>query len=292
MASISIESLSKSFGDDPALDRVNLRIAPGEMFFLLGPSGCGKTTLLRCLAGFLAPEQGRILFGAEDVTVIPPHRRRCAMMFQGYALWPQLDVAGNEAFGLAEQRVPRAEIARRVRQALHRVQLEGPGSTNSPGANNNGWLWQGYWCCARAAFFSMNPSPTSMPACALKCAPRSGGCARSSDSPPSMSRTTKKRRSPSGIAWRSSTPAGSPNAVHPRRFIAGLSRLSWRSSWGETNLLPTKGLGKEWALWVGPRVHRICGLREGAEALELETRRPRRPPAIRPAAAPSPAFAL
>lgn len=68
MVSISIESFSKSFGAAPAFDRVNLLIAPGEIFFLLGPSGCRKTTLLRCLAGFLAPEQGRILFGKEDVT--------------------------------------------------------------------------------------------------------------------------------------------------------------------------------------------------------------------------------
>ena len=89
---------------------MNLRIDPGEMFFLLGRSVRGKTTPLRCLAGFLAPEQGRILFGAEDVTEIPPHRCRCAMMFQNYALWPHLDVAGNVAFGLEEQRVPREEI--------------------------------------------------------------------------------------------------------------------------------------------------------------------------------------
>ncbi len=125
MVSISIESLSKYFGAAPALDRVNLRIDPGEMFFLLGPSGCGKTTLLRCLAGFLAPEQGHIFFGKEDVTGIPPHQRRCAMMFQNYALWPHLDVAANVAFGLEEQRVPRAEITPRVREALQRVQLEG-----------------------------------------------------------------------------------------------------------------------------------------------------------------------
>ncbi len=123
MISLSIEKLTKRFGETIALDRIDLRIAAGEIFFLLGPSGCGKTTLLRCLAGFLTPDHGRILFDTEDVTRVPPHLRQTGMMFQSYALWPHMTVAKNVAFGLEEQRVSRAEIKRRVAEALDSVQM-------------------------------------------------------------------------------------------------------------------------------------------------------------------------
>jgi iron(III) transport system ATP-binding protein len=102
---------------------VNLRIEAGEIFFLLGPSGCGKTTLLRSIAGFVIPDEGRVLFGEVDLTRAPPHRRNTGMMFQSYALWPHLTVAQNVAFGLEERRVAGAEIARRVGLALESVQL-------------------------------------------------------------------------------------------------------------------------------------------------------------------------
>ena len=127
MISLTIENLTKRFGELVALDRIALRIEPGEIFFLLGPSGCGKTTLLRCIAGFYMPESGRILFGEEDVTRQPPHRRNTGMMFQSYALWPHMTVAKNVAFGLEERRVPAAEIAQRVRQALDSVRMGGYG---------------------------------------------------------------------------------------------------------------------------------------------------------------------
>ncbi len=124
MISITIERLVKRFGSHTALDGISLRIEPGEIFFLLGPSGCGKTTLLRNIAGFYIPEEGRILFGDEDVTRLPPHRRNTGMMFQSYALWPHLTVAGNVAFGLEERRVARAEIDRRVHEALASVRMD------------------------------------------------------------------------------------------------------------------------------------------------------------------------
>jgi iron(III) transport system ATP-binding protein len=123
MISLTIENLTKRFGETPALDKITLRIEPGEIFFLLGPSGCGKTTLLRSIAGFYIPEEGRILFGEEDVTRLPPHKRHTGMMFQSYALWPHMTVAKNVAFGLEEQRVPKAEIARRVEAALQSVRM-------------------------------------------------------------------------------------------------------------------------------------------------------------------------
>jgi iron(III) transport system ATP-binding protein len=123
MISLSIENLTKRFGDAVALNRINLRIEAGEIFFLLGPSGCGKTTLLRSIAGFYIPEEGRILFGDDDVTRVPPHLRNTGMMFQSYALWPHMTVAKNVAFGLEERKVPAAEIKTRVTQALESVRM-------------------------------------------------------------------------------------------------------------------------------------------------------------------------
>jgi len=107
-----------------ALDDVNLTIPARKIFTLLGPSGCGKTTLLRSLAGFYIPEKGQILFGDEDVTRLEPHKRNTGMMFQSYALWPHMTVAENVAFGLAERRVPAAEIKTRVGDALSSVRME------------------------------------------------------------------------------------------------------------------------------------------------------------------------
>jgi iron(III) transport system ATP-binding protein len=121
---IAIESLSKSFGGFLALDRIGLTIGTGELFFLLGPSGCGKTTLLRHIAGFYQPDEGRILFDGKDVTRLPPHQRNTGMVFQNYALWPHLTVEKNVAFGLEERRLPRPEIDRRVTEALRVVRLE------------------------------------------------------------------------------------------------------------------------------------------------------------------------
>jgi iron(III) transport system ATP-binding protein len=123
MIAITIDKLVKKFGDAVALNGISLRIEPGELFFLLGPSGCGKTTLLRNIAGFYIPDEGRIFFGDEDVTNLPPHKRNTGMMFQSYALWPHMTVAKNVAFGLEERRVPKAEIRQRVGAALESVQM-------------------------------------------------------------------------------------------------------------------------------------------------------------------------
>lgn len=123
MIAITVENLVKKFGSNVALNGISLRIEPGELFFLLGPSGCGKTTLLRNVAGFYIPESGRILFGDEDVTKLPPHKRNTGMMFQSYALWPHMTVAKNVAFGLEERKVKPAEIRARVAAALASVQM-------------------------------------------------------------------------------------------------------------------------------------------------------------------------
>ncbi len=128
MVSLSIRGLVKRFGDLVALDRLDLDIAGGELFFLLGPSGCGKTTLLRAIAGFHFPDEGSIRFDGEDVTRVPPHKRDTGMMFQSYALWPHLNVFRNVAFGLEERRVPKAELRARVEEALAMVRMEGLGT--------------------------------------------------------------------------------------------------------------------------------------------------------------------
>ena len=124
---LRFEGVSKRFGATTAVDDVTLEIAEGSFFALLGPSGCGKTTLMRLLAGFEAPDQGRILLGVQDITPLPPHRRPVHMMFQSYALFPHLNVSQNIAFGLRQQKLPKAQIAARVDEMLALVRLEGFG---------------------------------------------------------------------------------------------------------------------------------------------------------------------
>ncbi|AKC82385.1 spermidine/putrescine ABC transporter ATP-binding protein [Verrucomicrobia bacterium IMCC26134] len=123
MITIGISKLTKRFGQTTALHGLDLTIEAGELFFLLGPSGCGKTTLLRSIAGFYIPEQGKISFDADDVTRLEPHKRNTGMMFQSYALWPHLTVSENVAFGLVERKVDRGEIDRRVNEALESVRM-------------------------------------------------------------------------------------------------------------------------------------------------------------------------
>jgi iron(III) transport system ATP-binding protein len=123
MISVTANKLAKRFGETVALDALDLRIEPGEIFFLLGPSGCGKTTLLRSIAGFCVPDSGSIYFGDEEITAVPPHRRQTGMMFQSYALWPHLTVAKNVAFGLEERKIPKSEIRSRVAEALEMVKM-------------------------------------------------------------------------------------------------------------------------------------------------------------------------
>ena len=125
---VQIEAVSKRFGQIVAVERLSLDIHAGEFFALLGPSGCGKTTLLRMLAGFEQPSEGRILLDGADISGVPPHRRPINMMFQSYALFPHLTVAGNVAFGLEQEGMPKPEIAARVREMLALVKLEGFGA--------------------------------------------------------------------------------------------------------------------------------------------------------------------
>src|SRR5580658_3173504 len=123
MPLLEISEVSKNFGAVSAVDRVSLSVEHGELFALLGPSGCGKTTLLRLIAGFELPDGGRILIDGADVTEVPPYRRPVNMMFQSYALFPHLDVAGNIAFGLKQEGMERRRRAARVAEMLALVQM-------------------------------------------------------------------------------------------------------------------------------------------------------------------------
>src|SRR5690554_1797322 len=122
---VKIERISKQFDDALAVDDVTHTINRGEIFALLGGSGSGKSTLLRILAGFEKPSEGQILLDGQDITAMPPHERPINMMFQSYALFPHMTVAQNIAFGLKQDRLPRAEIEQRVAEMLKLVHMEG-----------------------------------------------------------------------------------------------------------------------------------------------------------------------
>jgi putrescine transport system ATP-binding protein len=122
---VRVQGVTKTFGEVYAVDNVTLDIFKGEFFALLGPSGCGKSTLLRILAGLERPTSGRVVIDGQDMTDVPPWRRPVNMMFQSYALFPHLSVRKNIAFGLEQERLPRAEIAERVAEMVRLVRLEG-----------------------------------------------------------------------------------------------------------------------------------------------------------------------
>ena len=120
--SIELCGLTKKFSE-VAVDNIDLTVASGEFFSLLGPSGCGKTTTLRLVAGFEQPTSGRILLDGVDVSDVPPHRRNVNTVFQSYALFPFLSVADNVAFGLRHRKLAKADLNRRVGEALELVRM-------------------------------------------------------------------------------------------------------------------------------------------------------------------------
>jgi spermidine/putrescine transport system ATP-binding protein len=122
---IRLTDLSKHFREVRAVDHISLDIRTGEFFSMLGPSGCGKTTTLRMIGGFELPTSGRISLRGRDVTMDPPDKRPVNMVFQNYALFPHLDVAGNVAFGLRRKGVDKATTTSRVGEALDLVRLAG-----------------------------------------------------------------------------------------------------------------------------------------------------------------------
>ncbi|MCE7877727.1 MAG: ABC transporter ATP-binding protein [Betaproteobacteria bacterium PRO3] len=127
MALLDIQGVTRRFGAFTAVDRVGLAIEAGEFFTLLGPSGCGKTTLLRMIAGFDLPDEGRILLDGKDLAADPPERRPVRTVFQSYALFPHMTVEGNIAFPLQMARTPPSAIPGKIAEALEDVRLTGFG---------------------------------------------------------------------------------------------------------------------------------------------------------------------
>lgn len=123
MNTVEINGVSKAFDGAAALSNVSITIQEGDFFSLLGPSGCGKTTLLRMIAGFEFPDSGTVLIKGQDMSAVPPNKRPVNMVFQSYALFPHLSIFDNIAFGLQQSKVPKSEIAERVKSALELVRL-------------------------------------------------------------------------------------------------------------------------------------------------------------------------
>ncbi len=125
-AIIRIENISKQFktNDYKTVDNISLDILRGESFSLLGPSGCGKTTLMRIIAGFEKPSNGKIFIDNVDMTDVPPYERPVNMMFQSYALFPHMDIWHNVAFGLKQEKISKSEVDKRVDEALKMVGMQ------------------------------------------------------------------------------------------------------------------------------------------------------------------------
>ncbi|MBK9236052.1 MAG: ABC transporter ATP-binding protein [Rhodoferax sp.] len=124
-ADLQATQVIKRFGDHPAVDDLSFAVARGSFFSILGPSGCGKTTLLRMIAGFIAPDSGDIHIGGQSMAGVAPNRRPVNMVFQHLALFPMMSVGENVGYGLTRRGVAKAEIARRVGEMLERVNLPG-----------------------------------------------------------------------------------------------------------------------------------------------------------------------
>ncbi len=122
-ALLEIQGITKRFGPVTAVDGLSLTVNDGEFFAILGPSGCGKTTLLRVVAGFEQPDEGRVTLDGADITALKANRRPVNLMFQSYALFPHMSVAGNVAYGLEMEGVRGAELGRRVDEALALVRM-------------------------------------------------------------------------------------------------------------------------------------------------------------------------
>jgi len=125
MARLQVLALTRRYAGRAVLDHVSFEVGDGELMVILGPSGSGKTTMLRLIAGLEPPDEGQILLDGQDITAVPPHRRRIGMMFQEYALFPHFNVFENVAFGLRMQQLPEPEIRARVRTLLEQVGLPG-----------------------------------------------------------------------------------------------------------------------------------------------------------------------
>ena len=191
MSRLVLADVSRRFGTVTAVDRFSLTLQPGEFVSLLGPSGCGKTTTLRMIAGFLEPSEGTIDMDGRRISApgstLPPEKRNMSMIFQSYAIWPNMTVAENVAFGLEVRRVPKDEMRIKVQRILDVVQmghLGGRYPQELSGGQQQRVALARAWCSPRCCCWTSR-SAISTRTCARRCATRSGACTTSSRSPPS-----------------------------------------------------------------------------------------------------------
>ena len=237
MVEVRVENVRKTYGKVVALKGASLNFASGAMTAILGPSGCGKTTLLRSIAGFIEMDEGRIFFGDDEVTQLPPQRRGTAMVFQNYALWPHMTIFGNVAYGLRIQKVPEGEIRRRVLKVLELVEIGNLSDveTRKPAALSGGQ--QQRVALARALVVEPKVLLMDEPLSNLdakvrqRCGPNCAGCKNRWGSRPSTSPTTRKRRWPLRTRWCSWIRGGSSRRAHRKTSTSSPRRPSPRSSW-------------------------------------------------------------
>jgi ABC-type Fe3+/spermidine/putrescine transport system ATPase subunit len=172
-ASVVVSDVSLNFGTVEVLKSLDLEVQKGEFIVLLGPSGCGKSTLLNCIAGLLDVTTGQIFIEGKNVTWEQPKDRGIGMVFQSYALYPQMTVEGNLSFGLKNQRLPKDEIERRVRRASEIL-------PRSPAASVSVLRSGALWCATSTSFSSTSRCPISTPSCATNSESRSSAFIRSS----------------------------------------------------------------------------------------------------------------
>ena len=187
MTSVLVKDVSLNFGAVEVLKNLNLDIAEGEFLVLLGPSGCGKSTLLNCIAGLLDVTDGQIFINGKNVTWEEPKDRGIGMVFQSYALYPQMTVEGNLSFGLKNAGMPqgrdRAAHRARRRDPADRAAAATASRRSSPAASASASPSAARWCATSTSSCSTSRCPTSTPSCARNCASRSSGCTSSWPTP-------------------------------------------------------------------------------------------------------------
>jgi len=137
MANLELQNINIHYGDFHAVKGIDITIGDGEIVTLLGPSGCGKTSILRAIAGFITPSEGKVILEGEDITHVPPQKRDMGMIFQNYALWPHMTVEKNIGYGLRIRQQSKEAIANRVDHLINQVQLVGQGD-KTPGQLSGG----------------------------------------------------------------------------------------------------------------------------------------------------------
>ena len=185
---LSIQHVRKTFGTTTVVQDFNLDAGAGEFVSFLGPSGCGKTTVLRMVAGFEEPTAGSIVVAGKDITRLKPNQRNIGMVFQAYALFPNLTVAQNVGFGLKVAGMAKADADKRVAEMLASSSCRNSATAipiSSPAASSSASRWPGRWRRSRSCCCSTSRCRRSTPRSAFRCARRSARSRRRSASPPS-----------------------------------------------------------------------------------------------------------